>query len=334
MAITVLWGLSQPYRGFADPVAVEIPKGMSTRQMAALLAEKGVVRWEWQFLAARALRPRARLQAGEYLFAEPADAREVLDRIARGDVFFYEVRVPEGSNLFDIARLAAGLGFITEDEFLEAAASTGGIQDLAPHAETLEGYLFPSTYRLTRHTSATQLTAMMVEQFRRIWKQLHNGTGMDAHAAVTLASLVEKETALNAERPLVASVYRNRLDMGMKLDCDPTTIYAAMIEKRYRGAIYRSDLSSQNRYNTYQHSGLPPGPIANPGAASLQAALAPAQTRYLYFVAKPGGDGSHQFSETFGQHQSAVGTYKSGNRKAQKTRGAKAVSVRKKSRRP
>jgi len=329
LVIGVLWSLSQPYRGFQEPVSIDIPKGTGTRQMAALLAEKGIVRWDWQFLAARALHPRARLQAGEYVFAEPADVWQVLDRIVRGDVYFYELTVPEGTNLFDIAKLASGLGFMTEDEFLEAAAGTDRIKDLAPHAETLEGYLFPSTYRLTRHTTASQLTAMMVEQFRMVWKQLR--PSVDAHEAVTLASLVEKETAVGSERPLVASVYRNRLDIGMKLDCDPTTIYAAMIEHRYRGAIHRSDLNSRNRYNTYQHAGLPPGPIANPGLSSLKAALTPAQTKYLYFVAKPGGGGSHQFSETFQQHQSAVSTYKRGNRKAPKARAAKPVSGGKKS---
>ena len=161
---------------------------------------------------------------------------------------------------------------------------------------TLEGYLFPDTYRVARHTTAAQLCRQMTERFRKAWRQLGHPQA-DVHASVTLASLVEKEAKLPEERPLIASVFLNRLRIGMPLQCDPTTVYAAIIEQRYRGAIYHSDLDSKQVYNTYQHAGLPPGPIANPGLASLRAALDPAATDYLYFVARADGSGGHQFSK-------------------------------------
>ncbi len=310
-----------PYRGFSNPVFVDIPRGSSTRGIARHLAQAGVVRFEWQFILARALSPGAVLQAGEYQFKNAASAAEVLDRIARGDVFYYVLTVPEGSNMFDIASLVESLGVIKAQDFLSAAHDAALIRDLAPGAVTLEGYLFPSTYRLTRSTTAKQLASNMVDEFRREWKVLTAGMNpppANVNEIVTLASMVEKETAVPAERPLVASVYRNRLRLGMKLDCDPTTIYAALLENRYRGTIYRSDLESHSAYNTYAHAGLPPGPISNPGAASLKAALAPADTDYLYFVAKGDGSGAHTFSSDYASQQRAVEAY----RRAQAQSGA------------
>lgn len=317
LAIVVALGsLYVPYQGFKDQVFVEFPKGTSTRAMADQLATSGVIRYPWQFLVARAMRPSARLQAGEYQFKSAATVPEVFDRIVRGDVFYYEVTVPEGSNIFDIAALASALGFIKSADFLKAAENPAPIRDMDPHARTLEGYLFPSTYRVTRRTTAEQLCHQMVEQFRREWKGLaaNVSPAPNVHDTVTLASMVEKETAVPAERPEIASVYRNRLGIGMKLDCDPTTIYAALLDKRYRGTIYQSDLASQNDYNTYQHAGLPPGPIANPGMDALKAALAPADTNYLYFVAKPDHSGSHQFSADYATHERAVEAYRHSQR--------------------
>ncbi len=304
--------LSGPYQGFQQPVFVDFPKGTSTQAMAQALARSGVVQFAWQFMLIRALRPGSRLQAGEYQFSRADSPRGVFDRIVRGDVFFYELTVPEGSNMFDIAQSIDRLDFMKGSDFLLAARNPSLIRDLAPHAPTLEGYLFPSTYRVTRSTSVEQLCRMMTDLFRKHWRELQAGRSVPADEAVTLASLVEKETAVADERPLVASVYENRLRLGMALDCDPTTIYAALLEQRYRGTIYRSDLNSVNQYNTYQHAGLPPGPIANPGIASLKAALAPAETDYLYFVAKPDGSGSHQFSRTMEEHNRAVQKYRRG----------------------
>lgn len=303
--------LQMPYQGFGEPVILDFPKGTTTEAMAEQLAQSGVIRYAWQFLLLRLIDPGKRLQAGEYQFARADSPSGVLNRIARGDIFFYELTVPEGSNMFDIAASVGRFDFLKASDFVRAARDPTLIRDIAPQAPTLEGYLFPATYRITRSTTAEQLCVMMTGQFRKQWRELQgHAAEQPVNDIVTLASLVEKETGRAEDRPIVASVYENRLRKGMALDCDPTTIYAALLEERYRGTIYRSDLASDNAYNTYRHAGLPPGPIANPGMASLQAALAPAATDYLYFVAKPDGSGSHQFSETMEQHNVAVQEYR------------------------
>jgi len=304
--------LGVTYQGFSNQVILDFPKGTSTREMADQLSQAGVIRYSWQFLLLRALRPRARLEAGEYLFSKADSTRNVYSRIVRGDVFFYELIVPEGSNMFDIAASLARFDFLKPADFLRAVRNPALILDLAPRAPTLEGYLFPSTYRITRATTVQQLCVMMTGLFRKHWRDLTSSQPPDAavNDAVTMASLIEKETAVPEERRIVASVYENRLRKGMALDCDPTTIYAALLEERYRGTIYRSDLNSGNAYNTYRHAGLPPGPIANAGLESLQAALAPAETDFLYFVAKADGSGGHQFSKTMEEHNLAVQKYR------------------------
>jgi UPF0755 protein len=309
----VLYVLSRPYAGFYEPVILEIPRGSTTREIANRLAASGVIEFSWQFFAARALRPSAKLQAGEYRFTQPASVLDVYGRIARGDVFHHEVVIPEGFNMFDIAALLERQGLLPAADFLEAARDPSLIRDLAPQAITLEGYLFPDTYHIPSRTPARELCRILTRRFRVEWKKLQTDAGV--HPTVTLASLVEKETGIPDERPLVASVYHNRLRIGMKLDCDPTTMYAAILEGRYRGAIHLSDLASANPYNTYKHSGLPPGPIANPGAASLRAALNPAETKYLYFVAHPDNSGRHQFSKDLASHNAAANRYRRANGK-------------------
>lgn len=301
----------QPYQGFKDEVLVEFPRGTSSSAMAQKLAGAGVIRHPALFHLARAFQPFSKLQAGEYQFLHPLSPLEVVSRIARGDIHYYELSVPEGSNIFDIAISVGKLGFLKSDAFLKAARNPLPIRDLAPKAPTLEGFLFPATYRLTRSTTNEQLIRMMTDQFRKQWKvALKGGNAKDVLEKVTLASLVEKESGIPSDRPLVASVYKNRLDTDMKLDCDPTTIYAAMMEGRWRGTIYRSDLDSQHPYNTYQVKGLPPGPIANPSLASLEAALRPAETNYLYFVAKGDGSGGTNFSPDYQTHQRFVAVYR------------------------
>jgi peptidoglycan lytic transglycosylase G len=302
--------LHKPYAGFRQETFVDFPKGTRTANMAAMLQKAGVISHSWTFLAARALRPRATLQAGEYRFAKPASVLEVFDRIARGDVFYCELVVPEGKNMFDIAAAAERLGLFSAAQFLRAARDPKLIQDLDPQAPTLEGYLFPNTYRLSRHVTPDRVCRIMTDKFRQVWRSLQ--TGAPVHRTVTLASLVEKEGKLPSERPIIAAVFLRRLSIGMKLDCDPTTIYAALLDGHYHGAIYKSDLASTNPYNTYQHAGLPPGPIANPGLASLQAVLHPAGTDYLYFVLRPDGSGSHHFSSSLTAHQSAIARFRRG----------------------
>jgi UPF0755 protein len=311
----LLWCVAAfPYAGFSGEVFLDIERGAPSPAIASRLEASRIIPHRWLFLVVRLLRPRASLQAGEYRFSQPATVWQVYNRLAAGDVFHLYVTVPEGSNIFDIARLLAETEIMSEDQFLAAARDPSLIRDLAPEATGLEGYLFPSTYQVTRRTTAEDLCRRMTAEFRRAWKQLD--AAANVHRTVTLASLVEKETAIGAERELVASVFHNRLQAGMKLDCDPTTIYAALLEGQYRGAIYQSDLLRRHPYNTYQHPGLPPGPIANPGLASLKAALQPASTRYLFFVARPGGGGEHIFSETFQQHQAAVKRYRRAQQKS------------------
>jgi UPF0755 protein len=273
----------------------------------------GVVHSEWEFLLARWASGTRVLQAGEYKFDHPASPMEVVRRIGHGDTFYYELVVPEGKNIFDIAGLIEQLGLFPAAKFLEVAHNPALIHDLDKEAPSLEGYLFPDTYRLSRKTTAEQLCRTMTGKFRAAWRGLHSDA--DVHRTVTLASLVEKEGKLAEERPRIAAVFSNRLRIGMKLDCDPTTIYAALLEGRYHGVIHRSDLDSVQAYNTYRHVGLPPGPIANPGIESIKAALSPADADSLYFVARADGSGGHEFSSNIAAHESAVERYRRALRK-------------------
>jgi len=299
--------LQQPYQGFQGETFVEFPRGTGTSGIADALVQAGVVRSRWDFLLARVASRTRVLQAGEYRFNRASSPLDVVGRIARGDVFYYELVIPEGRNLFDIAAAAEQLGLFPAPKFLEAARNPALIRDLDPQAPTLEGYLFPDTYKLSRHTTPDRLCRLMTGKFRDAWRSLHTTAGV--HRTVTLASLVEKEGKLADERPRIAAVFENRLRIGMKLDCDPTTIYAALLQEHYRGVIHRSDLDSDHPYNTYRHAGLPPGPIANPGLASLRAVLVPSEIDSLYFVARADGSGGHEFSANIAAHESAVQRY-------------------------
>lgn len=308
----VYYRLNQPYKGFSEPVFIEFAHGTSTRAIATRLARSGVIEDRWLFLAARAVRRGANLQAGEYKFDKAASPLDVFGRIARGDIYYMELLIPEGFNMYDIAEAVGKLGTIPPETFLTAAKNPAMIRDLDPKAPSLEGYLFPNKYRIYRHTTAEQLCRMMTKEFRAQWQAIAGQSGnahANVHDAITLASMIEREARQPAERPVIASVFRNRLRIGMKLDCDPTTVYAALLDNRYRGTIHRSDLANTSLWNTYQHTGLPPGPIANPGAGSIRAALDPADTRYLYFVAKADGSGQHTFSDSLVKHEAAVAQY-------------------------
>ena len=306
--VYVAISMSSPYAGFNREAFVDLPKGTGALEMAAILQNAGVIRHSWIFLVARAFRREAILQAGEYRFAQPASVLEIFDRIARGDIFYYELVVPEGKNMFDIAASAERIGVFSANRFLEAARDPLPIRDLDPQAPTLEGYLFPNTYRLSRGATPEQLCLLMTGKFREVWRRLRSDASV--HRTIILASLVEKEGKLPDERPVIASVFARRLSIGMKLDCDPTTIYAALLAGNYRGAIHRSDLSSEDPYNTYRHAGLPPGPIANPGAASIAAVLHPAGTDYLYFVARADGSGGHNFSTDLAAQEANIAKYR------------------------
>ena len=301
-----------PPAGISDQQAiyVDIAPGTGTQAIAAQLQRAGVLRSRFAFLLLRAVKG-GKLMAGEYRFNHPAPATEVYARILRGDVYTIPLTIPEGYNIFDIAQAVESAGLGSRDAFLAAERSqTALIRDLSPNAPSLEGYLFPDTYRFTHHTTPAQMLAAMVKRFRQVAAQigLTANPGQDPASTVILASFIEKEVNQDSERPLVASVFTNRLAQGMPLATDPSVIYAALLDGHYRGAIYASDLQSDSPYNTYRQTGLPPGPICNPGIAALKAALAPATTSYLYFVAD--AQGHSRFSATLKQHSQQVQVYR------------------------
>jgi UPF0755 protein len=295
---------------------VDISPGMSSMQIATQLKDQGIIRSRYVFLALHEAKGGT-LKAGEYRFDHPAPMKEVWDRIRRGDVYTVALTIPEGSNLFDIAAKVEAAGLGSKAAFIAAARQDGAlVSNLDPTATSLEGYLFPDTYRFARHTDPQEMMATMVKRFRVAAAGI--GLTADYHRTVTLASIVEKETPLDTERPLVASVFVNRLEKNMPLMTDPSVIYAALLEGRYRGTIYASDLQADSAYNTYRHGGLPPGPICNPGLKSLQAAMHPAQSDYLYFVAASADpSGKSRFSATLEEHAKDVEEYRRAVRNAE-----------------
>jgi UPF0755 protein len=297
-----------PAAGTTDDAAtyIDIAPGTGTQAIAAQLERAGVVRSRYGFDLLRAVKG-GKLLAGEYRFNHPAPATEVYQRMVRGDVYTIAVTIPEGYNIFEVAQAVEIAGLGPSGAFLAAERSqTALIADLSPDAASLEGYLFPDTYRFTRHATPAQMLAAMVRRFRQVAAQLGLSDGVAR--TVTMASLVEKEVSQDAERPLVAGVFVNRLAQGIPLATDPSVIYAALLAGRYRGTIYASDLQADSPYNTYRHAGLPPGPICNPGLAALKAAISPAVTDYLYFVAD--ASGHSRFSATLKEHAEQVQAYR------------------------
>lgn len=294
---------------------VEILPGSSTIRIGRQLQEAGVVRSQYAFDAMRWVQ-HGTLKAGDYRFDHPEPVNQVYDQIRRGDVYTIAVTVPEGSSMFDIATRLEQAGFGPAKQFLNVARQEAGlVADLDPQAKSLEGYLFPDTYRIGPKEDLPQIAAMMVKRFRQAATRI--GLTQDFHSVVTLASLVERETAIDGERPMVASVFANRLEKQMPLDTDPAVIYGLQVQGQWRGAIYASDLTRDTPYNTYLHAGLPPGPIANPGIKALHAAMNPAQTDYLYFVAA--GDnpqGKSVFASTIEEHNKNVAAYRDARKKA------------------
>ncbi len=327
-----LWySINQPYRGFpAEGIFVDVPHGSSSRSVARLLERQGVVRSAiaFEFYARR--HSRRSLQAGEYFFDSASSAHDVFWKLANGQIFEQPFTVREGETMFDIARDLEDGKFMPASEFLSAAKDPALIRDLSPRAATLEGFLFPATYHLSRHPTAITLTTEMVRKFKEEWSTVTASNPVEAAASnqadataltstgltssrpiasiVTLASLVERETPKAEERPLVAGVFENRLHKSMPLQCDPTVIYALEQNNSYKGTLTLTDLRIDSPYNTYVHTGLPPGPIGNPGEASLRAAAQPAKTDYLYFVANT--QGGHFFSSTLAEHNNNVIKYR------------------------
>jgi UPF0755 protein len=305
--------LFEPYKGYeGNEVFVEIVPGDGTAAIGRKLAEAGVVADQWTFRAALWRTGEARrLKAGEYRFDRPLGTREVVARLARGDVYLRAITFREGLTIREMGRVYEEQGFGPADEFRRAAARATLIHDLDPEARDLEGYLFPDTYALPRRASVENLVERMVAGFRRVFtrelQEAARARGFTVRQAVSLAALVEKETAKPEERPIVAGVYRQRLRIGMPLQADPTVIYALVAARQFDGNLTREGLRIDSRYNTYRYPGLPPGPIAAPGRGSLEAAVRPADVDYLYFVSR--NDGSHVFARTLDEHNRNVFRY-------------------------
>jgi UPF0755 protein len=319
--------VNEPYKGYAaDERFVEIPPGAGTAEIRRRLIDAGVVRDELSFRAAAWWTGSAqRLQAGEFQFTGPMSAADVLEKIARGEVYARRLTFREGLTIAEMAAVFESSGFGASKDFISAAGDGSRLHDLDAEATDLEGYLFPETYALPRGTPASRLVGMMVDRFRATYTEdlraKATAQGLSTRQVVTLASLVEKETGRGDERPLVAAVYRNRLQRGMGMQADPTVVYALQKAGQYDGNIRREDLQFDSPYNTYRYPGLPPGPIASPGEASIEAALAPADVPYLYFVSR--NDGSHVFAETLAQHNANVYQYQVLYFRQQRQRGTR-----------
>lgn len=300
----------RPYKGYAGGEQfVDIPPGTGPASIGRRLVDAGVVRdtigYRFELLRSGSGR---HLQAGEYRFDRAMTVRDVVAKIARGDVFLVPITFREGLTIREMAQLYEAKGFGSASEFIAAASEATPVHGFDPVARDLEGYLFPDTYAMPRHSTAGQLVGRMVGAFEKALtpdlRDAAQARGLNVRQLVTLASIVEKETGKADERPVVAAVYENRLKIGMGLQCDPTVIYALARLNRYNGNLTREDLHFDSPYNTYRYAGLPPGPIAAPGRASLDAAAHPADVPYLYFVSR--GDGSHAFATTLDEHNHNV----------------------------
>src|SRR5579859_2914254 len=325
--------LRRPYRGYSQAqIFVDIPRGTPRWKIVDLLQQNGVIHSRVAFIALSFRHRRRVLQAGEYLFNQPMTPRQVFDQIAGGHIFVHVVVIPEGWTMFDIANELARQGLTTKEDFLRVARDPSPVRDIAPHAPSLEGFLFPSTYQFSRNATPKEIAETMVRQFREEWSKLQAvapppptpdpiATGhsvpraagsvvppLSTEQLVTLASLVERETPQPSERPMVASVFYNRLKLGVPLQCDPTVQYALDLAGKPTLKVTPEDLHVPSPYNTYLHRGLPPGPIANPGDASLRAVVNPAHTHYLYFVANDSG--GHFFASTPEEHNRNVVRYR------------------------
>ena len=297
----------------AEGIYVTIPHGSSRRTAGRLLEQYGVIRNALAFEIYARRHPKRTLVAGDYFFDHALSGKDVFWKLANGEVFQQPYTVKEGETIFDIAHDLETAKYMSAEDFLKAAQDPGQIKDLFPDAKSLEGFLFPATYNLPRHAAAPELTEMMVHKFREAMTRLQpkgtaNGNpAQQLGSIVTMASLVERETPKPDERPLVAGIFTNRLEKNMPLQCDPTVIYALQQEGNYNGTLTFKDLRIDSPYNTYVYRGLPPGPIGNPGEVALAAALHPAETNYLYFVANT--QGGHFFAATLAEHNKNVARY-------------------------
>jgi UPF0755 protein len=322
----------------AGQTFVLLRPGYSTHRIAMELKGAGIIRSERAFVLWHYLHYRRSLKAGEYLFEKPANMLDVQRRLRHGDVYFHTVVVPEGFTMFDIARAIEAAGLGSAQDFLKVAQSdTEMVADFAPGAHSLEGYLFPDTYEFSRMMTMQEMASAMVKQFRQVAHQMgliqihdagaadpsssprieaeekaqfreRNPSASEVERTVIMASIVEKETAVPEERPMVAGVYYNRLAKNIALDADPSIIYAELLAGTYQGALHHADMQFSSPYNTYRIAGLPPGPIGNPGRSALEAAMRPTHSDYYYFVAD--AQGHHRFAHTIEEHNKNVVAYR------------------------
>jgi UPF0755 protein len=306
-----LRAMRTPYKNYSEPFKdVEVRHGLRSATILKQLEAAGILRDEYiPLVYMKVIRHNDKIKAGIYEFSKPMTAEEVLDKLIRGDVVARIVTIREGLDRFDTASIFVQEGFGRDAQWEKLTADPEMIRDIAPEAKTLEGYLFPDTYKFNPGTPPRAIVQAMVANFRKHFSGEMNyiTTGLSLHQTVILASIVETEARMPQERPLVASVYLNRINRKMLLGADPTVIYALKLAKRWDGNIHKADLQIDSPFNTYRYHGLPPGPIANPGLASLRAAAAPAKSDFLYFVAKH--DGTHAFATNLADHDRNVQIY-------------------------
>ncbi len=299
--------LEQP-RNF-EQTEITISPGQSFSSVLTGLHRQGLISSVWKLkLYARFKGCDKKLRAGEYLIPAGASPEKILNILVQGKVVLHRITVSEGYSLRQIAETVDRAGLVPEAEFLAAADDPLLINEFKISGSSFEGYLFPDTYLFSRQTSAREIIEVMVHRFNEVfsndWKERATRLGLSIHEVVVLASIVEKETGVDAERPVIASVFRNRLNLGMRLESDPTVIYGI---ENFDGNLTRTHLRTPTPYNTYTQQGLPPGPISSPGRKSLEAVLYPADTPYLFFVARK--DRTHQFSATLTEHRKAVSAH-------------------------
>lgn len=285
---------------------LSFPAGSGIRKLANELKSGGVIRSSWHFILVSRLRSQSqRLKAGDYRFNDAMTPADILRKLVNGDVDFRRFALPEGYSIYQAAELLEQKGFFSREEFLEACRDPQVMSRLGIRGNSAEGYLYPATYNLTKGSTAAQLVSQMTTRFEKAFAGIEAGQSVvSKHEAVILASIIEKEAVSAEEKPLISSVFHNRLRIGMPLQSDPTAVYGV---RAFTGKVSKADILRVSPYNTYLIKGLPPGPIGNPGADAIKAALKPAETQYLYFVARQ--DGTHYFSKTLDEHNRAVNQY-------------------------
>lgn len=312
--LSVQWWLGPvaPVTDFSHPpgaVIIEIPEGMTLRQLAAKLEQERLIRSQWAFVLLGRLRAADRhIKVGEYEVHAGMRPHDMLMKFLSGHVVLHEVTIPEGYTIVELAQVCAQQRVADPEALIRLAYDRDFVHSLDIDAASLEGYLFPDTYKFARHTKPKEVLKEMVENMKNVFtpelKQRAQEVHMSQHQILTLASVIEKETGVEQEREFISAVFHNRLKLGIPLQSDPTVIYGL---ERFDGNLRKHDLDSKSPYNTYRVRGLPPGPIGNPGLGSIRAALYPAPTKHLYFVSR--NDGTHQFSSTLAEHNRAVDKY-------------------------